>query len=191
MTTLDAKLSITPSKSHNFLVSLLIMASLCLFTGFYFLWETRDGSYIPIAIGIVIFLVAVIGWFFSQKSVDLDGSSPTEITGNNGLQIKTDSRTLAMPESAKNLEKLISSFNHLRPVPEADGLVDSKGLPIPESKKAANDIINAINHENFKNISLLSGGIAPEEGSMIMPIQKNDILIPDTIPQLNFPEENA
>lgn len=144
---LNTSVQVRPSRSQVVLVLLILVSAGCFFTGFAFLWEGKDSSWVPLSIGVFLCAFVVFAWFRAQKDTDLENSSPTTFADGSGNQITTDTRALMSPAGVQNMERLFSVLAHRSPLPEPDGLIDDKGNPIPNTEKEARARVRAANQE--------------------------------------------
>lgn len=143
----DTKISIIPTFSHAFLGMLLLLGFLPLLASLIFLWFDKDTWWIPFCIFVAIFIVAVLGWLLSRKSIDMSTSSPTTISDSSGNQIITDARSLESQNAIASIGYLFQSFGERKPLPEPEGLIDEEYKTIPDSKADAILRANQINEE--------------------------------------------
>ncbi|MCU7805484.1 MAG: hypothetical protein KZQ96_20025 [Candidatus Thiodiazotropha sp. (ex Lucinoma borealis)] len=169
---LNTSVQVIPARSQVVLVSFILLAAICLLSGFAFLWENKQFSWIPLGLGTIISCSVVFAWFKAQKDTDLENAKPTIMQDGSGNQITTDTRALASPESVQNMERLFSVLKHREPLPEPDGLIDSSGNPIPSSQREAIDRVNAANNEaqQLTNIAIEELGIENDAEIGIQPL---------------------
>jgi hypothetical protein len=142
----SANVSVTPILSQSVLTTILLISIIPLSVGFYFLWHEKDGTWIPFIIFFVLIAIACIGWWRSQKSIDMGNASPTQITDKHGNKLVTDTRVLESSNAIAQLGDLLQSIGFRNPLPEPDGMVDSNGLVIPDSQDQARNIVDKTNN---------------------------------------------
>ena len=142
-TNLSASLQLKPELSQISIIVLLIIAGLSFLTSFYFSWHDK-AWWLPTITGIVCLISSGVAWWKSQRAIDLGNSSPTEISGNNGLRIITDTRAIESNNAIKNLAKIIETVSVRQPLPPADGVLSEDGEILKNSgndgKKATEEI---------------------------------------------------
>ncbi|MES2245234.1 MAG: hypothetical protein V4639_20425 [Pseudomonadota bacterium] len=145
---LDAQVKLLPSRSQVFVILLALLSGLAFIVGCLFLWHEKPSSWVPFMFALFFGVPAGAAWLLSHKNTDLDGAHPTKVVlTENGIQIETDSRTLASRQPFQQLEKIIGIAGHRVPLPEPDGLVSELGLPIPTQKAEAIERVNRANEE--------------------------------------------
>ncbi|MEW8352661.1 MAG: hypothetical protein AB2665_02580 [Candidatus Thiodiazotropha sp.] len=169
---LKTDIQVRPSRSQVVLVSLIVLAGICYLSGFLFLWEDKQYSWVPIILGVVLSAVVVAAWFKAQKDTDLENSSPTIVRDNIGNQIATDTRALMSPEGIQNMERLFSALTHREPLPEPDGIIDEFGDPVPNTlQEAQKRVIEAnLQAQNIADIASSEFGLGQITSSGVQPL---------------------
>ncbi|MGJ3352762.1 hypothetical protein [Providencia sp. Je.9.19] len=147
---LETKLSLNPAKSQIYLIILLLLSFLLTGLGIFFLWHDKLIGLLPAIAGLILIVISIVGWFFSQKSIDLDQCIPTTIMkDSNGMKVSTDSRSLNSKQMMQGLIGLMESINTREKLPEPDGLVAENGSVCADldSLKKANEMTNHINQQ--------------------------------------------
>ena len=154
---LGAKIFVSPVLSHSVLTIILFISILPLCAGILFLWYDKDHSWILFLISFLLIIIVCVGWWRSQKFIDLGSSNPTIISDKHGNHIVTDARTLESENSVAQLGFLLQSIGMRNPLPEPNGLVDNKGDTLPDTQHKAIELVNNINNnlreknQNFIN----------------------------------------
>lgn len=162
-----ANLSLRPRGSQTLLTVLAVIAALALFTGFYFLWHKPNLAWVPLIIGVLGFAACFVGWYRAQPHVDLESPKATSILSHEtGMEIHTDSRTLASRQAVQGLGELFSTLAQRQPLPEPDGLVDSAGAPVPNSKEDAAARVRTANSEAEALFRETAGAFAEPNGEV-------------------------
>lgn len=144
---LNADVKMKSTRSQVVLNLMTILAGICLFVGFAFLWKNKDNAWVPLSIGLAILIPVFVAWFVAQKDTDLEQAKPTILTDAAGNKLSTDTRALMSPDGIQSLEKLFSLISHRAPLPEPDGIVDATGKPIPDTKDEAIARVAQANNE--------------------------------------------
>lgn len=146
----NANFSIKPELSQSALITILLISCFSLAVGLFFLWHDKNYSWVPITISLGLIIISFIGWWRSQKMIDMGNSNPTHIYDSQGNKLITDTRTLESGNAIKNIGILFQSIGSRQPLPLPDGLIDEKGNLIPESRVDAENKINQINENLTK-----------------------------------------
>ena len=144
-TSVNANFSIKPELSQSALITILLISSFSLAVGLFFLWHDKNYSWVPITISLGLIIIAFIGWWHSQKMIDMGNSNPTHIYDSQGNKLITDTRALESGNAINNIGILLQAIGSRQPLPLPDGLVDTKGNPIPETRVDAENVVNQIN----------------------------------------------
>lgn len=145
---ISAKLSLNPKLSQISIIISLFISAISFLSGFVFIWNGKNWV-VPCLVGTLFLAVSCVGWWRSQRAIDMSNSTPTELTGINGVKILTDTRAIESNNAVNNLSKIMQIIAHRNPLPEANGLIDNNGNVIPNSVDASNQVINKINAENL------------------------------------------
>jgi len=144
---ISAKLSLNPKLSQISIIISLFISAISYLSSFVFIWNAKNWI-VPCLVGTLFLAVSCVGWWRSQRAIDMSNSTPTELTGINGVKIFTDTRAIESNNAVNNLSKIMQVIAHRSPLPEANGLIDNNGNVIPNSIDASNLVINKINEEN-------------------------------------------
>ncbi|MEJ1366290.1 MAG: hypothetical protein RPU42_14540 [Candidatus Sedimenticola sp. (ex Thyasira tokunagai)] len=145
-TNLSASLQLKPELSQISIIVLLIISGLSFLTSFYFSWHEKSW-WLPAITGIVCLIFSGVAWWRSQRAIDLGNSFPTEVSGNNGLRVTTDTRAIESNNAINNLAKIIETVSVRQPLPPADGVLSEKGEILRNSEnngKKATEKINEL-----------------------------------------------
>jgi len=143
-TNLSAKLLLKPELSQISIIVLLFISGSSFFSSFYFSWHGKTW-WLPAIVGTLCLCVAGIGWWKSQRAIDLGNSSPTEISDCNGLRVITDTRAIESKNAIKNLAKIIEAVSLRQPLPHADGLLSDSGEIVTNSGDEGRRLTEEIN----------------------------------------------
>lgn len=174
---LKATVSVVPTLSHSVLVALLIVAAISLIAGLSFLWHEKSGTWVPFSIFFFLITLTGIGWWKSQKVIDMGNASPTTVLDQSGNQVITDSRMLESAHAIENLGTLFQSIGVRQPLPEPDGVIGDDGEVLKNSQIDAANIANEINQ-----------GIKTHTDDFMQEIIRGGLEVAQSTPQL--PEES-
>lgn len=142
-----AQVSVTPPLSHSVLVVLILASMVPLIAGLYFLWYEKINTWVPFSIFFFLIAVVAIGWWKSQRLIDMGNVSQTTVSDQKGNQIITDSRMLESTNAIEHLGLLLQSMGVREPLPEPDGIVNNNGKILENSKQEANKMAEKINRQ--------------------------------------------
>jgi hypothetical protein len=140
---LAAQVNLVPKASQTFLVSISVLAGLCVVCGAILLFSSNEAGWAFVALASVLMCGALWAWRSSQSDIDLHSSAPTTLSLSDGTNVSTDSRTLRSKEAVAGLLQLCEAHQRV-PLPVADGIVES-GMVVPDSAAEAQLRITAIN----------------------------------------------
>ena len=147
---ISAKLSLNPKLSQISIIISLLISAISFLSCFVFIWNEKNWV-VPCLVGTLFLAVSCIGWWRSQRAIDMSNSTPTELTGLDGIKILTDTRAIESNNAVNNLSKIMQVIANRNPLPEANGLIDDNGNIVPNSAEASNQVVNNINSENLKS----------------------------------------
>lgn len=150
--------------SQQLVVLLLVLAAISLAMTGYFLWH-RHEMWVWLASATTT-LVGVAVWSHSKSRRQLDRASAraTRITPTpTGIEVETDALTLADPEAAAALERMMSAAFYRVPLPMPDGRVLA-GNEVDQSAagvREATEQVEAVNEQAIetrqRTVEMLSG----------------------------------
>lgn len=144
----SVNVGINAQGSQQLVIALLILAGGSLGAGFFFMWHLRSGM-IPLLVGGMLVLLAMYCHSKSRPALDRAGAGRTKLTRDDkGLKIETDAITLADPEAAAGLERLLA-LSHRRPLPAPDGMV-RPSLGVDTSAAAVSEAQSLVSTANEK-----------------------------------------
>lgn len=170
----DAKIEINPLRSQIFVVLMSMFSFVCLVAACLFLWNEKEGAWLPVCGAIAFLIIAALAYIKTYKTVDLDGAAPLNIISN-GMNLSVDSKILS---DALCFSRVVQLMNGASEAPAPAGMVTDAGEIIPNSAGEARDVVNKANASiqgvikenivNFKNGGLNESVYFPEP-----PIQPN------------------
>lgn len=172
----SANLHLKPELSQVSIIVLLIISGASFLTSFYFSWHEKSW-WLPAITGSVCLVLSGIAWWRSQRAVDLGNSSPTEISGTNGLRVITDTRTIDSESAANNLARIIETISLRQPLPPASGIVSENGDVLDNSEadgRKATEEINSLIKTKIGNLesSCIIDQLESAEKAIIPPIDQ-------------------
>jgi hypothetical protein len=157
-------IGVTAQGSQQLVVLLMVTAFFCVGAGIYFLWFEHPLMFVPFFVAVLFAAAAIACHSKSQPMLDRATAGATKITSDaKGLKLETNALTLADPESAAALERLIGNLAYRQPLPAPDGLVaQGKNLDTsPAAIEVARQKIETANKEaadlHVRSIGLISG----------------------------------
>lgn len=141
----STQVNLAPKASQTFLVSITVLAGVCIVCGAGLLSTEKEAGWGFVALASVLMGVAVRAWLSSQSDTDLHASTPTTITLPHGRAITTDSRNLRSKTAVDGLIQLCEAY-HRTPLPQADGIIEN-GVIVPDSAAEAQARVLLINAE--------------------------------------------
>ena len=186
---LKAEVLVNPILSQSVLTVLSLISVIPLGAGLYFLWHDKPSAWVPITIFFVLLVVVCVGWWRSQRSIDMGNSNPTQISDRHGNKIQTDTRILESENSISHLGVLLQSIGVREPLPEPDGFVDERGQSVPNSRDSAAERISDIN-EKLNEEAHRIREIATKSGSETVQT-KSDLAVDPSVLQHNQIDPDA
>jgi hypothetical protein len=156
-------IGITAHGSQQLVIALTVLAGIALVMTCGFLWSRHELWGWP-AIGTIGLVAAAC--FVQAKSrphLDRAGSKTTLTSKESGLSVQTDAITLADPQAAATLERLLASAFYRQPLPTPDGKV--RGRKVDASQAAqltargeVEELNRSAEQSRAQTIELLTGG---------------------------------
>lgn len=137
-------LALAPKYSQIVLIAIAGVSALSFFYGFY-LYGNDKKWLLPIVIGLLCLFITCIGWWRSQRSIDLANSRPTEIYSPSGFKISTDVRLFESTIGFNHFHSVIDILFKRKPLPDASGMILPDGSVVPNSESESNALVNKIN----------------------------------------------
>lgn len=137
-------IQLKPELSQIALITLLLISGISFFVSFYFTWYDKNST-LPLLVALLSLALVSLGWWKSQRAIDMANSSPTEIVCPDGSRLLTDTRAIESTNSVKQLASIIETMSVRQPLPEASGLIDTEGKVIQNSELKSNQIVDSIN----------------------------------------------
>jgi hypothetical protein len=134
--TLDV--AVTPVGSQQLVVIFGALSGLSVAAFFYFVWFSHPLLWIPGATAACLTSVTVWAHGRSRRWLDLSAAKQTRVISDGArTSVVTNATTLADPDAAGALERLISNLVHRQPLPVPDGIVSSQfAVDMSEDAKA-------------------------------------------------------
>jgi hypothetical protein len=176
--------------SQQLVVVLVILAGISMGVTAFFMWH-RHELWGWLAGATVGFVAAAI-WCHSKSRLYLDrvGALPTRFTPTpDGVVVETDALTLADPQAAAALERVMAAAFHRIPLPPPDGrvLAGQKVDQSPDAVRQAGADVAAVNQQakdaRQRTIELLTAGAGVIGGEIEQPAVLEP---PATLPESGF-----
>jgi hypothetical protein len=172
----EARVTLLPKASQTFLVSVTVLAGLCVVCGSGLLSLGANAGWAVCSFAIPLMGTAFLAWRSSQSDTDLDTSAPTTLSSPDGMQISTDSRNLRNVDAVNGLVQLLEASRRTS-LPEPDALFEN-GMVIPNSVVEAQARVQHINNNveaQSRNIDALLNG-PPQEPTILQ--RPSETMIP-------------
>ena len=141
--------NLSPAGSHVVIVSLVGVDALCFLSAFIFIWHNKN-YWPPFGVACALLLIIAFLWLRSHRHIDDGSSSPLVLSkkeGDTSTKISIPLRGMHQRQLAALYERMLSTFQNRKPLPEPDGLIDDEGQPVPDSVGEARQQVEAVNHE--------------------------------------------
>lgn len=189
----NVDIGVTPQGSQQLVVMLLVLAGVALIMTGIFMWFDHKLWGWPAVMTASLVAAAVWRHSRSQQHLDRASAKPTTLTTPDGVSLQTDALTLADPDAAAMIERVISNAFHRRALPPPDGAACPGQQPDEsvQARLAAQQRVAAVNQQaqqmRDNTVALLTGsGVANGElvtqERLSEPASMPDVVLTTTAP---------